>query len=271
VPDDVKPNRPGNAPPRDGRRTRWEKHRAQRRAEFVEAAMHVLGDVGPDFGIEQVAVEAGVTKPVLYRHFSDKADLVEAMGERATEILLDRLIPALNSEEAPLPRIRKSIDAFFGTLQEYPNLYWVLARHTPIDGRGQDVVREDKEIIATALSAMLGDYLRAFGLDSGPAEPWAYGVVGFVQNTAEWWLDRQSMSRESVTEYLTMLVWAAIDGFARQHGVTIDPNVPLEINKVVQLRAGGDRGPVPRPGDGRAGGRAGTGASTDRAVRSPER
>jgi AcrR family transcriptional regulator len=270
VPDDVKP-RPASVPVRDGRRTRWEKHRAQRRAEFVEAAMRVLADVGPDFGIEQVAVEAGVTKPVLYRHFSDKADLVEAMGERATEILLDRLIPALNSEEAPLPRIRKSIDAFFGTLEDYPNLYWVLARHTPIDGSGSDVVREDKEIIATALSALLGDYLRAFGLDSGPAEPWAYGLVGCVQNTAEWWLDRRSMSRESVTEYLTVLVWAAIDGFAREHGVTIDPNSPLEINKVVQLRSGDDRGQGSRPGDGRAGGRGGQGVNTDRAVRSPER
>jgi AcrR family transcriptional regulator len=193
--------------------------------------MRVLADVGPEFGIEQVAVEAGVTKPVLYRHFSDKADLVEAIGERATAILLDRLIPALNSEEAPLPRIRKSIDAVLGTFEEFPNLYWVLARH----GHGQEVVKADKEIIATALSALLGDYLRAFGLDSGAAEPWAYGVVGFVQNTAEWWLERRSMSRDSVTEYLTTLVWAAIDGFARQRDVVIDPNVPLEINRVIQL------------------------------------
>ena len=196
--------------------------------------MRVLAETGPEFGIEQVAVEAGVTKPVLYRHFSDKADLVEAMGERATQILLDRLIPALNSEEAPVPRIRKSIDAVLGTLEEYPNLYWVLARH----GHGEEVVRADKEIIATALSALLGDYLRAFGLDSGAAEPWAYGVVGFVQNTAEWWLERRSMSRDSVTEYLTTLVWAAIDGFARQRDVVIDPNVPLEINRVIQLSHG---------------------------------
>jgi AcrR family transcriptional regulator len=229
--DGVKPKQGGTPPSRDGRRTRWTKHREERRAEFVEAAMRVLAEVGPEFGIEQVAVEAGVTKPVLYRHFSDKADLVEAMGERATAILLDRLIPALNSEEAPLPRIRKSIDAVLGTLEEYPNLYWVLARH----GHGQEVVRADKEIIATALSALLGDYLRAFGLDSGAAEPWAYGVVGLVQNTAEWWLERRSMSRDSVTEYLTTLVWAAIDGFARQRDVEIDPNVPLAINRVIQL------------------------------------
>lgn len=231
--DDVKrTSGPGS---RDGRRTRWEAHRAARRIEFVDAAMRVLAEVGPDFGIEQVAVEAGVTKPVLYRHFSDKADLVEAMGERGTEILLDRLMPALNSEEAPLPRIRKSIDAVLTALEENPNLYWALARHTPIEGGMSNVVREDKEIIATAISALLGDYLRAFGMDSGAAEPWAYGVVGFVQNTAEWWLERRSMSRESVTEYLTVLVWAAIDGIARQHGVTIDPNAPLEINKVIQL------------------------------------
>jgi AcrR family transcriptional regulator len=236
--DGVKPTRGGKPPSRDGRRTRWTKHREERRAEFVEAAMRVLAELGPEFGIEQVAIEAGVTKPVLYRHFSDKADLVEAMGERGTHILLDRLIPALNSEEAPLPRIRKSIDAVLGTLEDYPNLYWVLARH----GHGGEVVRADKEIIATALSALLGDYLRAFGLDSGAAEPWAYGVVGLVQNTAEWWLERRSMSRDSVTEYLTMLVWAAIDGFARQREVVIDPNVPLEINKVIQMSPGGFSG-----------------------------
>ena len=231
------PRAAGTAP-RDGRRTRWEKHRAERRAEFVSAALRVLSDVGPEFGIEQVALEAGVTKPVLYRHFSDKADLVAAMGERATETLLDRLIPALNSEDAPLPRIRKSVDAFFGLLEEFPNLYWVLARHTPPGEAAADVVTEDKEIIATGLSALLGDYLRAFDMDSGAAEPWAFGVVGFVQSTAEWWLERRSMSRESVVEYLAIAIWSAIDGFARQRGVMIDPNVPLEINKVIQLSAG---------------------------------
>src|SRR3954470_8271704 len=107
VPEDVKPNRPGLPASRDGRRPRGEKHRAQRRAEFVEAALRVLADVGPDFGIEQVAVEAGVTQAGLCRHSPDKAYPLQARGERATEILLDRLIPALNSEEAPLPRIRK--------------------------------------------------------------------------------------------------------------------------------------------------------------------
>jgi hypothetical protein len=43
------------------------------------------------------------------------------------------------------------------------------------------------------------------------------------------------MSRDSVVEYLTQIIWAAIDGLTRQHGVVVDPNLPLEANKVVQL------------------------------------
>ena len=198
--------------------------------------MRALAEHGPDVGMDHIAAEAGVTKPVLYRHFADKADLFVALGHRGTEILFDRLIPALNNEEAPVPRIRRSLDAFFSTVEEHPHLYRLLVRRSlanrPVE---QDIVAEDKELIAQALSALLGDYLRAMNLDSGAAEPWAHGIVGMVQNTGEWWLDRRSMGRDAVVEYLTQIIWAAIDGLTRQNGVVIDPNLPLEANKVVQL------------------------------------
>ena len=227
----------GEASTGDARRDRWRKHRVARRAEFVEAALKALDEHGPELAMEDVAVAAGVTKPVLYRHFEDKADLYVALGRRGTEILFSRLVPAINAELAPVPRIRMALDAFFTVIEEHPNLYRLLARGTftekPADA---DVVAEDKELIATALTALLGDYMRMFGMDSGAAEPWAYGIVGMVQNTGEWWLERQSMSRDAVVEYMTQIIWAAIDGLSREHGVVIDPNQPLEENKVVQLR-----------------------------------
>ena len=220
----------------DARRDRWRSHRAARRAEFVEAAMRALAAHGPDVGMDHIAAEAGVTKPVLYRHFADKADLFVALGHRGTEILFDRLIPALNNEEAPVPRIRRSLDAFFSTVEEHPHLYRLLVRRSlanrPVE---QDIVAEDKELIAQALSALLGDYLRAMNLDSGAAEPWAHGIVGMVQNVSEWWLERRTMTRDAVVEYLTQIIWAAIDGFTRANGVVLDPNKPLELNRVVKL------------------------------------
>ncbi|KZB82404.1 TetR/AcrR family transcriptional regulator [Amycolatopsis regifaucium] len=222
----------------DARRDRWRKHRIARRAEFVEAALRALDTHGPDLGMEDVAAEAGVTKPVLYRHFDDKADLYVALGQRGTEILFQRLIPAINAELAPVPRIRMALDAFFGVIEEHPNLYRLLARGGLQEKAvvKSDVVAEDKELIATALTALLGDYMRMFNMDSGAAEPWAHGIVGMVQSTGEWWLDRRSMGRDSVVEYLTQIIWAAIDGLSRQQGIVLDPNLPLEENKVVQMR-----------------------------------
>lgn len=237
----VKPEVNVARPAPDARKERWRKHRQARRAEFVEAAIRALVRHGPDVGMDEIAAEAGVTKPVLYRHFTDKADLFVAVGHRGTELLFERLIPALNSETAPRPRIRQALNAYFAVIEEFPAVYrFMTSRYFPDRPVDSDIVREDKEMIAAALATLLGDYMRAFNMDSGGAEPWAHGIVGLVQNTTEWWLDRQSMSREAVVDYLTKIIWAAIDGVAREVGVRLDPDAPLELNNSVHLRAVAD-------------------------------
>jgi AcrR family transcriptional regulator len=232
VGDDVKRTRTGERAQTtgsgDARRERWRSHRETRRGELLDAAARALEEHGDGLRVEHVATEAGITKPVLYRHFADKADLFDALSRRGTEILLGRMIPAIKSEKAPVPRIRGSLEAFFSVIAEHPELYRVLARPA---GRGNgSEAAEDKEVIAAAIAALLGDHLQALELDSGAAEPWAHAIVGMVQNTAEWWLSRRSMSQARVVEYLTELIWSAIDGVARAHGVVIDPDQPLELS-----------------------------------------
>lgn len=228
----------------DARKDRWTAHRAARRAEFVDAALRVLETQGPDLPMDAVAAEAGVTKPVLYRYFSDKAALVQALGERGTELLFTRLLPALNSDGPALARTREAIGAYFAVIDENPNLYWLLARRSAAESAdGIDPVQHDKEFIAAQLTAVIGDYLRVFGLDSGAAEPWAFGVTGLVQSTGEWWLQRRSMSRVHVVEYVTRLVWAALSGVLREAGVVIDPDKPLPVSRPrFSLRANPDSG-----------------------------
>ncbi|MGH3402622.1 MAG: TetR/AcrR family transcriptional regulator [Streptosporangiaceae bacterium] len=213
---------------RDARRDRWSAHRAQRRQEFVAAALRVLAAQGPELPMDAVAAEAGVTKPVLYRYFADKAALVEALGEFSSAMLLDRLLPAIGSDGPALARIRDAVGAYFAVIDEYPNLYWLLARQTDAYcGPDADPVHRNKEFIAASLSAVIGDYLRAYGLDSGAAEPWGYGLTGLVQSTGEWWMNRRSMSRAHVVEYLTTLIWAAMAGVLGDAGIVIEPDQPL--------------------------------------------
>jgi AcrR family transcriptional regulator len=212
----------------DARRDRWSDHRARRRREFVDAALRVLEVQGPDLPMDAVAAEAGVTKPVLYRYFQDKSALVDALAERGSEILLDRLLPAIRAGCPALSRVRDAVGAYFAVIDEHPNLYWLLAREAKADSAdGPDSIQQNKEFIATALTAVLGDHLRVYGLDSGGAEPWAYGMTGLVQSTGEWWLQRRSMSRATVVEYVTQIIWAAISGMLREGGIVVDPDEPF--------------------------------------------
>jgi AcrR family transcriptional regulator len=212
----------------DARRDRWSAHRAQRRREFVDAALRVLEAHGPDLLMDAVAAEAGVTKPVLYRYFSDKAELVDALAERGSAVLTERLLPAINAGTPALESVRDGVGAYFAVIDEYPNLYWLLARHVTIEsGHLSGPVQRNKESIASALTAVFSDYLWAFGLDSGGAEAWAYGITGLVQSTGEWWLQRRSMSRAHVVDLVTRLIWAALAGTLREAGITVDPDQPL--------------------------------------------
>jgi AcrR family transcriptional regulator len=230
----------------DRRKHRWNAHREQRRQQFVQAALRVLAASGPDLPMDAVAAEAGVTKPVLYRYFSDKAALVDALGEAGSGLLLDRLLPAIQADGPPLARVRDAVGAYFAVIDEYPNLYWLLARWPATEGRGAEVILREKERIASTLTAVIGDYMRVFGLDSGAAEPWAYGITGLVQSTGEWWLQRRSMSRGHVVEYVACLIWSALSGVLRDAGIAIDPDQPLPaVRPSLSLRATGPGGRRP--------------------------
>src|ERR671928_1423048 len=77
----------------DGRRSRWTEHRRARREELVAAAVEAVRTAGPDFAVDDVARSAGVSKTVIYRYFSDKDELVDAVLERISgAILLPRLM-----------------------------------------------------------------------------------------------------------------------------------------------------------------------------------
>ncbi|GGU88140.1 TetR/AcrR family transcriptional regulator [Lentzea flava] len=218
----------------DARRERWKGHREQRRAEFVEATIAAVAKKGPDVGMEDVAAEAGVSKPVLYRHFTDKSDLYLAVGQKATEMLMERMGPALAADGPIRDRIVRIVDAYLSVIEDNPNLYRFVVKGSFVDRPVEkDVVQEDKNLIANTLARILGDYLRAFEMDSGGAEPWAHALVGMVQNAGDWWLDRQTMSRANLSDYLATIIWHAVDGLLRSAGVQADPAKPLTPLRLV--------------------------------------
>jgi AcrR family transcriptional regulator len=221
----------------DARRERWRAHRETRRAEFVEATIRAIGRYGPDVGMDEIAAEAGVTKPVLYRHFTDKADLYLAVGERTTDLLMADIIPALSDDGPIYERIHSAVGCYVTFVDNYRELYrFLVLRSHPTK---QEVVQRDKLKIAEVLSELMAAYLKMFQMDPIIAAPSAYGIVGLVQVAIEWWLDNSTaMSREQVTDHLTKLIWHGIDGVLRAGGTVLDPTRPVSWAAQLKLIVG---------------------------------
>ena len=196
----------------DRRRTRWDRHRAERRAELVAAASEAIVQFGPDVDMAQVAAIAGVSKPVLYRYFADKAQLWTAVGERMAHIVVDAVAPAIANVGAERELVATTIDAYLAVIETQPDLYRFLMHQAGAPGLPH-VFASSTRTVATSLARVIGDRLRAVGLDAGGAEPWAYGMVGLAQSVADWWiLHSRPMSRAALTEYLTTLLWDGLAG-----------------------------------------------------------
>lgn len=196
----------------DGRKGRWAGHRTQRRAELTTAAIAAIRELGPEVGMDAIAAHAGVSKPVLYRYFADKSELWLAVGQEAAGLVLDAIVPAVANVREEREVIAAAIDAYLEHIQADTNLYQFVV-HQPDIARHRDVVADVVDTVASGLARILGDRLRARGLDSGAALPWAYGVVGYVQAVGDWWLrQQQPISREALGDYLTTFLWGGVSG-----------------------------------------------------------
>ena len=65
--------------------------RRLRRHQLLDAADRVIRRRGAGASMDEIATEAGISKPILYRHFGDKDGLHRALAERYVEALLSEL------------------------------------------------------------------------------------------------------------------------------------------------------------------------------------
>ena len=195
--------------PPDGRRARWTEHRRARREDLVTAAVEAVRLAGPEFAVDDVARSAGVSKTVIYRYFSDKDELVDAVLGRISEaILLPRLLGELAAERRDdRAQLRAVIAAFVSLIEDEPELYRFAYAQTGRSGRA-DPVAATEHRIAEALAALFTERLEAAGRPTAAAATWAYGIVGMVQLTAHWW----SLSRPVPAAVLVEQLVALADG-----------------------------------------------------------
>jgi AcrR family transcriptional regulator len=202
-----------------GRPDPTEEERGARRAALLDAAVEAIRRHGPDVSMEDLAKAAGVTKPILYRHFGHRDGLTAALAARFAVGLQATLQAAMVAGNPPRETLEKTIDAYLEFVERDPEVYRFLVRrllvneHAPTSSPSSDLtVGNFLRQVANQVALVLGEQLRLANLDSGGAEPLAHGIVGMVHAAGDWWLDRQTMPRARLVDYIVGLLWGGFMG-----------------------------------------------------------
>lgn len=184
--------------------------------------------------MQDIAAEAGITKPILYRHFGDRAGLTAGVAARFADQLQQRLRGALATSGPPRDLVASTIDAYLGFVEAEPHLYRFLIHDGAVAEPGsQATLSSFVRQVAQEVAVVVGEQLRAAGRDSGAAEPWAFGIVGMVHQAGDWWVERQAMPRSRLVEYLTTLLWSGLMGVdVVQAVVPVEPPAPSRLEIV---------------------------------------
>lgn len=190
----------------DGRTRRWEGHREQRRADFVESALLVIAREGPVATVDQIAAEQGVTRQALYRQFDDRADLDRAIAVRAADLLLEALLPQLELTGEVGGAIRSATDAYLDFVLANLALYRFVRSHEA------SAVEGVKGTVSSRVAAIATDYVLTAGVTAAAAAgPFATGVVGLADAVISGWLDEPGeLSRHDLVEQIVVMVGGVV-------------------------------------------------------------
>src|SRR6266545_5421178 len=99
--------------------------RMTRRLELLEAAIEVIRREGPTASMDEIAAQAGITKPIVYRYFGDRAGLYQAVAERYCADLTSRFQNAVSTSDVHA-RLLAAIDAYLAFVEGDPQVHQFL-------------------------------------------------------------------------------------------------------------------------------------------------
>ena len=218
----------------DARSERWREHRTKVRGDIVEAAFRAIDRLGPELSVREIAEEAGTAKPKIYRHFHDKSDLFQAIGERLRDMLWAAIFPSIDLRtDSAREVIRRSVEEYVSLVDKHPNVLrvFIQARSAATSESTVRTLNEGREI-TLAMADMFDHELQEMELDHAAIELAAFAAFGCATSATEWWLGPEPdspprMPREQFVAHLTTIMMAVIVGTAETLGIAMNPDQPI--------------------------------------------
>jgi len=181
------PGAPDSAPERPARRLTAD----QRRAQLLTVALDLFGARGYQATtMDDIAEAAGVTKPLVYQHFSSKRALYVELVEGATRQLLDAIAAATARADGPRGQVELGFSAYFHMVISGESAFRLLYRRE--DARVAEIA-EAVDRVETAIAEAIDPLIDA-GLDAEHRLVLAHAVVGMAEGASRHWLASRERS-----------------------------------------------------------------------------
>ena len=187
--------------------------RAERRRQLLEVSRGVFAARGFEAAtLEEIAEQAGVTRPIVYGHFGDKQRLFEAVVDAEIARVTTAVGDALAEPGEPRELLERGLRAFFAYVQEHPEGHAVLTRDAPVhvSDAGLGVMLDG---LASRISEVIARAIRELELEPGPAAPiYANALIGLGAHVGRWWREHPEVSLHAITAHTTALLWSGFGG-----------------------------------------------------------
>jgi len=172
---------------------------AERREQILLIARRLFAQNGyAGTRLDDVAAAAGVTKPILYRHFASKKALYMALLQRHEDDLpgfFAGVVPADGGE----PLVRAILEIWLDYVREHQHAWLMLFR----DASGDEEIRALRARVSRTARQVMAAFIAGRAGTRIPAaevEPSAELLTSGLAGLALWWIDNPHVPKSVVLE-----------------------------------------------------------------------
>ncbi len=177
---------------------------SERRKVILDAALDAFVEFGYHGALmETIAERADVTKPILYRHFPSKLDLLLAIIDRSGENLRQSLLKPDTSQVNWITAIRHAVRSYFDFVEESEaGFRLIYDTDLNVDSQAQERVTEIRSGIIDLVNERVRYYTDTEAVPAEKIYITAVMLVGMVESTALHWMKYRMYPREVYEESL---------------------------------------------------------------------
>jgi AcrR family transcriptional regulator len=158
-----------------------------RRTQIMVSGLEVFTEKGFHLAsMDDIAKRAGVSKPILYQHFSSKEDFYLGILDERVEVIVQQISVAIDAAEGNRNRLEAAIACYFKLVDDADRGFRLIfesdfTMNHEVRARVEDVVSQVSRVVGTEVANQTGKSI-------GEANILAGGLCGMAQAAAWRWL-----------------------------------------------------------------------------------